>query len=129
MEMPSKVSIYPEQELTEKILKAAFEVSNGLGVGFLERVYSNALMLELRQMGLGCEQEVALKVQYKGVAVGDYFADIVVERRVLVELKSCASLESVHEAQILNYLKASGIHVGLLLNFGKPKLEYRRFVF
>jgi len=129
LETPSQVKIYPEHELTQKILRAAFEVSNGLGVGFLEKVYSNSLVLELRQMGLGCEQEVALKVQYKGVVVGDYFADMVVERRVLVELKACTSLESVHEAQILNYLKASGIHVGLLLNFGKPKLEYRRFVF
>ena len=72
---------------------------------------------------------MALKVQYKSVVGGDYFADIIVERRVLVELKACISLESVHEAQILNYLKASGIHVGLLLNFGRPKLEYRRFVF
>ncbi len=129
MEKLSQTVIYPEQELTEKILKAAFEVSNSVGVGFLEKVYSNALMVELRQMGLGCAQEVALKVQYKGVVVGDYFADIIVERRVLVELKSCTSLESVHEAQVLNYLKASGIHVGLPMNFGKPKLEYRRFVF
>jgi GxxExxY protein len=80
-------------------------------------------------MGHACEQEVALKVQYKNVVVGDYFADLVVERRVLIELKACAGLESIHEAQILNYLKASGIHVGLLLNFGRSKLEYRRFVF
>lgn len=129
METISPVAIYPEHELTQRILKAAFEVSNGLGVGFLEKVYSNSLMIELRQMGLGCEQEVALEVKYKGVVVGNYFADVIVERRVLVELKACASLESVHEAQILNYLKATGIRVGLLLNFGKPKLEYRRFVF
>ncbi len=75
-------------------------------------------------MGFVCEREVALKVAYKNVVVGDYFADVVVERRVLVELKACSGLESIHEAQILNYLKASGIHVGLLLNFGKPRLEY-----
>jgi len=121
--------IYPEQELTQKILKAAFEIHNALGAGFLQRVYSNALSHELRQMGLACEQEVAHKVKYKDLIVGDYFADLVVERRVLVELKACTGFESIHEAQILNYLKASGIHVGLLLNFGKPKVEYRRFVF
>jgi GxxExxY protein len=124
-----KYPIYPEQELTQKILKAAFEIHNALGAGFLERVYSNALSHELRQMGLACEQEVAHKVKYKDLIVGDYFADLVVERRVLVELKACTGFESIHEAQILNYLKASGIHVGLLLNFGKPKVEYRRFVF
>jgi GxxExxY protein len=129
LESHSQPGIYPEQELTQKILKAAFEIHNALGAGFLERVYSNALSLELRQMGLACEQEVAHKIKYKDVIVGDYFADLVVERRVLVELKACTGFESIHEAQILNYLKASGIHVGLLLNFGKPKLEYRRFVF
>jgi GxxExxY protein len=128
-ESPPTHSIYPEQELTQKILKAAFEIHNALGAGFLERVYSNALSHELRQMGLACEQEVAHKVKYKDLIVGDYFADLVVERRVLVELKACTGFESIHEAQILNYLKASGIHVGLLLNFGKPKVEYRRFVF
>ena len=128
-ESPSTHSIYPEQELTQKILKAAFEIHNALGAGFLQRVYSNALSHELRQMGLACEQEVAHKVKNKDLIVGDYFADLVVERRVLVELKACTGFESIHEAQILNYLKASGIHVGLLLNFGKPKVEYRRFVF
>src|SRR5580658_10091200 len=126
VEPSSQFAIYPEHAVTEKVLKAAFEVSNTLGVGFLEKVYSNALALELRQMGLACEQEVSLKVKYKSVVVGDYFADMIVERRVLVELKACTNLESVHEAQILNYLKASGIHVGLLMNFGKPKLQYRR---
>jgi GxxExxY protein len=79
-------------------------------------------------MGLHCEQEVPFKVKYNGVVVGDYCADLIVERRVLVELKACTSLDSVHEAQIVNYLKASGIQVGLLMNFGKPKLHYRRFI-
>ncbi len=79
-------------------------------------------------MGLTCVQEVALKVRDKDVVVGDYSADLVVEKRVLVELKACTGLDSVHEAQILNYLKASGIRVGLLMNFGKPRLEFRRFV-
>jgi GxxExxY protein len=128
VEAESNVVIYPEQELTEKILKGAFAVHNALGCGFLEKIYSNALLVELRQMGLGCEQEVPFKVLYKGAVIGDYCADLVIGRRVLVELKACAGLEGVHEAQILNYLKASGIRVGLLMNFGRPKLQYRRFI-
>lgn len=128
MEGTAGVAIYPEQSLTEKILEAAFAVHNTLGCGFLEKVYSNALRIEIRGMGLACEHEASLKVKYKNVEVGDYFADLIIERRVVVELKTCAALDSIHEAQILNYLKASNIKVGLLLNFGKPKLQYRRFV-
>jgi GxxExxY protein len=128
MESASIAAIYPEQELTQKILEGAFAVHNTLGCGFLEKVYSNALLFELRNLGLHCEAEVPFKVKYKDFVVGDYCADLIVERRVLVELKACAGLESVHEAQILNYLKASSIQVGLLMNFGKPKLQYRRFV-
>ena len=128
MESASITAIYPEQELTQKILEGAFAVHNTLGCGFLEKVYSNALLFELRNMKLSCEHEVPFKVRYKGAVVGDYCADLIIERRVLVELKACAGLESAHEAQILNYLKASGIQVGLLLNFGRPKLQYRRFV-
>ena len=128
MESTPEAAIYPEQDLTQKILEGAFAVHNTLGCGFLERVYSNALFFELRNMGLACEQEVVFKVRYKEVVVGDYCADLIVEKRVLVELKACAGLDSVHEAQILNYLKVSSIQVGLLMNFGKPKLQYRRFV-
>ena len=128
MENAPIAAIYPEQELTGKILEGAFAVHNTLGCGFLEKVYSNALLFELRNMGLHCEQEIPFKVRYKDVVVGDYCADLIVGRRVLVELKACASLDSVHEAQILNYLKASSIKVGLLLNFGKSKLQYRRFI-
>src|ERR1700692_2459648 len=128
MESGAKAAIYPEQDLTQKILEGAFSVHNTLGCGFLEKVYSNALLFELRNMNLSCEREVPFKVRYKEVVVGDYCADLIVEKRVLVELKACASLDSVHEAQVLNYLKASSIQVGLLLNFGKPKLQYRRFV-
>ncbi len=128
MESASIAVIYPEQELTRRILEGAFAVHNTLGCGFLEKVYSNALLLELRNMGQRCEQEVPFKVRYKDVVVGEYCADLIVEKRVLVELKACAGLDSVHEAQVLNYLKASGIQIGLLLNFGKPKLQYRRFV-
>ena len=101
---------------------------NTLGAGFLERVYANALVIEMREQGIALLQEVPFKIQYKGAVVGDYIADIVVERRVLVELKACASLDPVHFAQVLNYLRASGIRVSLLLNFGRPRLEYRRLV-
>jgi GxxExxY protein len=119
---------YPEQKLTEKILQAAFAVHNALGAGFLERVYSNALAVELRGQDIALRIELPLKIKYRDTIVGDYIADLVVEDRVLIELKACASLDPVHTAQILNYLRASKIHVGLLLNFGRPKLEYRRFV-
>ena len=128
MESGANAAIYPEQDLTQKILEGAFSVHNTLGCGFLEKVYSNALLFELRNMNLCCEHEVPFKVRYREIVVGDYCADLIVEKRVLVELKACASLDSAHEAQVLNYLKASSIQVGLLLNFGKPKLQYRRFV-
>jgi len=128
MENVQNSAIYPEQDLTQRILEGTFTVHNTLGCGYLEKVYSNALLMELRQMELDCAREVPFKVTYKSVVVGDYCADLIVEHRVSVEMKACTGLESVHEAQILNYLEASGIHVGLLLNFGKPRLEYRRFV-
>jgi GxxExxY protein len=123
-----QASIYPEQELTGRILEAAFAVHNSLGAGFLERVYENALLIELRHMGMACTSQESLQVRYRGSIVGDYQADILVEGRVLLELKACTSLDSNHEAQIMNYLRASGLKVGLLLNFGRPRLEYRRFV-
>jgi GxxExxY protein len=128
MENDKNSVVYPEQVLTQRILEGAFVVHNTLGCGYLEKVYSNALLTELKQIGLACEREVPFKVKYKEVIVGDYCADLIVEHRVLIELKACMGLDPVHEAQILNYLKASNIHVGLLLNFGKPRLEYRRFV-
>src|SRR5579863_6174019 len=90
-------AIYPEQNLTERILEAAFAVHNTLGCGFLEKVYSNALSVEIRALGLACEHEVAFKVRYKNIEVGDYFADLIVEKRVVVELKACAALDSTHE--------------------------------
>jgi len=119
---------YPESELTGRILEAAFSVHNTLGCGFLERVYANALAIELRSSGLDCAQESPLKIRYRDTIVGDYVADIIVDSRVIVELKACASLDPSHSAQVMNYLRAANVHVGLLLNFGRPKLEYRRFV-
>jgi len=123
-----RAGIYPEQELTGAILKAAFTVHNTLGAGFLEKVYANALSLELQAARIRCEQELPLKVHYRGVVIGDYVADLIVERRVLIELKAVAALDPAHEAQLMNYLRASGIRVGLLLNFGRPKLYYKRFI-
>ena len=122
------VEIYPEQRLTHSILEASFAVHNTLGVGFLEKVYGSALSLELRAKGFACEREVPYQVKYRDVIIGDYVADLIVERRVLVELKSVPFLEKAHEAQTINYLRVSGLRVGLLLNFGRSKLQYKRFV-
>jgi len=121
-------AVYPEAELTEKILGAAFAVHNTLGVGFLEKVYENALAHELRKENISVECQKAIQVRYDGVVVGDYQADVIVGGRVLVECKAVSNFDPVHEAQLLNYLRATRIRVGLLLNFGRPKLQYRRLV-
>ena len=117
-----------EGELTEKILNAAFKVQIALGVGFIEKVYENAIVVELRRQGVGVHQQKPLKVAYEGVVVGDFVADLIVEERVLLECKAVANLDAVHDAQVLNYLKATGIRVGLLLNFGRTKLQFKRLV-
>ena len=117
---------YPEAELTEKVLAAAFKVQNTLGCGFLEKVYENALAHELRKTGLEVAQQSPVEVWYDGVVVGDYVADLLVEEAVLVELKAVKALDDVHVAQCLNYLKATGLTVCLLINFGSPKVEVRR---
>ena len=119
---------YPEQDLTEKIIGCAFEVHNTLGVGFLEQVYAAALVVELGHEGLQVGREVPYPVEYRGKSVGSYFADLVVERRVLVELKACSALGTAHYAQALNYLRASKIKVALVMNFGRRKLEFHRLV-
>jgi len=118
-----------EKELTGKIIGACLEVSNELGAGFLESVYEKSLMIALHDKGLRAQCQVPLKVQFRGQIVGDFFADVLVEERVIVELKTTKALAPEHEAQLLNYLKATGTRVGLLVNFGKPKLEWKRFVF
>lgn len=117
-----------KDSLTGQILAAAFEVANTLGHGFLEAVYRKALAHELSQTGHAVEQEKAFKVIYKGAEIGTYVADMIVDSRVVVELKASEALSPAHTAQCLNYLKASGIKTGLLLNFGRPKIEYRRLV-
>ena len=115
-------------EITYEIRGAVFEVNRVLGSGFLEKVYENALIVELKLRGLNVQSQVPLKVQYKDNPVGDYFADIVVEGQVIVELKVAERIEKFHEAQLINYLRATGIRVGLLVNMKHPKAEIKRMV-
>ncbi len=114
------------EKLTERTIGSAFEVLNELGHGFPEAIYQKALAHELVQSGISVEQQVPFEVRYKGVLVGNYYADIVVDQCVIIELKTVEKLVPAHVGQVLNYLRASNLHVGLLLNFAKPKLEYRR---
>ena len=114
--------------LTQKIIGAAYEVHNTLGTGFLEKVYENALAVELRRAGVRVEQQVPLAVTYRGELVGDYVADMVVDGKVIVEAKAVSALEAVHEVQLVNYLRGTGLGVGLLINFGRS-VEVRRKVF
>ncbi len=115
-------------ELTYLINGAIFEVNRQLGAGFLEKVYEKALLVELLDRGLKAENQVPIKVDYKGREVGEYYADIVVENQVILEIKAIESLQKIHEAQLLNYLKATGYKIGLLVNFKHPKAEVKRFV-
>jgi GxxExxY protein len=114
------------EEITEKVLAACFEVINELGAGFLESVYEKALLITLGEKGLTACSQVPLSVGFRGQEVGQFVADLVVEDGVLVEIKAVRALSPEHQAQVINYLKASGLQVGLLVNFGRPKLEYRR---
>lgn len=115
-------------DITYKINGAIFEVNGILGPGFLEKVYENALLIELRKRGLKAESQVPLKVHYKGEIVGEYVADILIESKVILELKTVDQLQKIHEAQLINYLKATGIQVGLLVNFKHSKAEIKRLV-
>ena len=115
-------------ELTYQIRGAVFEVNRILGSGFLEKVYEKALIIELLVRGLRAESQVPIEVIYKGEVVGEYFADIAVEDKVIIELKAVEQLQKIHEAQILNYLKATEYKIGLLINFTHPKAEIKRFV-
>lgn len=116
------------EELSEKILGCYFTVYNKLGYGFLEKVYENAMMIELCDAGLKATAQKSIEVYYEDQLVGNYFADIIVEDKVIVELKAASALLEEHEAQLLNYLRATKMEVGLLLNFG-VKPEFRRKVF
>ena len=113
-------------EISEKILECCFEVIKDLGAGFLESVYEKALLIALRQKGLHAENQVPLEVEFRGEIVGEFYADIVVEDKIIVELKTAKALTPDNQAQVINYLKATKKEVGLLINFGKPKLEFKR---
>ena len=113
--------------LTKIIIGCAYAVSNCLGAGFLEKVYENALTHELIKSGLHAHQQSPIKVLYDGVVVGDYVADIVVDNAVLLELKAVKALDDIHFAQCINYLKATGMKICLLINFGQPKIDIKRF--
>lgn len=115
-------------EITSEIIKAFYKVYNTLGYGFLEKVYENAIAYELKANSIYVQNQLPIKVFYSGREVGEYFADIVVENKVIVEIKTAISIDKAHEAQLLNYLKATEMEVGLILNFGQ-KAEYRRKVF
>ena len=115
-------------DITYAINGAIFEVNKILGPGFLEKVYENALLYELKNRGLKAVCQAPITVNYKGQCVGEYFADLFVEDRVIIELKTVEKLEKIHEAQVLNYLKATGIQVGLLVNFRHLKAEIKRLV-
>ena len=115
-----------EDGLTEKIIGVCFEVINELGSGFLESVYEKALLVALRDKGLNAVSQVPVSVCFRGKCIGEFFADILVEGKILIELKAAKSLAPEHLAQVINYLKATGLETGLLVNFGNQKLEYRR---
>jgi GxxExxY protein len=119
---------YLHQELTDQVIKAFYKVLNTLGFGFLEKVYQNALFIELRNLGLQCETQKQIKVNYEGYEVGVYYPDIIVNDLLILELKAAESVAEEHELQLINYLKATEIEIGLLLNFGK-KPEIRRKIF
>jgi GxxExxY protein len=116
------------QELTENIIKAAYTVHNTLGYGFLEKVYQNALVIELAKRGIKADGEKPIKVFYEGQIVGDYVCDLIVDDKVILELKAVKELNDIHEVQLVNYLKATGVEVGLLINFG-PSVKIKRRVF
>jgi GxxExxY protein len=115
------------QELTGQIIQCAYKVHNTLGFGFLEAVYQNALLIELGINGLKAVKETPIRVSYEGQNVGEYVADILVEDQIILELKSIKELHPAHEAQLINYLKATGLEVGLLINFGE-RVEIKRKV-
>ncbi|MEA9415240.1 GxxExxY protein [Flavobacterium sp. PL02] len=116
------------KKITDSILKAYYAVYNQLGYGFLEKVYQNAMYFELKSLGYKVEAQKQIKVYFKSQLVGEYYADLLVEDKVIVELKACELLMNVHIAQLMNYLKATEIEVGLLLNFGEDP-EFKRIIY
>jgi GxxExxY protein len=123
------VKDFPLQPVTQQPIGAAFEVHNPLGFGFLEKVYQRAMQVELQLRGVKVELEPKLQVQFKGVIVGDYAADLLVADKIIAELKTDAEYQPAHEAQPLNELRGTGIRLGYLINFGRERVEYKRMVF
>jgi len=119
---------YKHSELMEKIIKAAYEVYNELGYGFLEKVYENALAQELKSAQLNVTPQAPIKVYYKQNLIGDYYADLLVDYKVIIEIKAVNQLAKIHEVQLVNYLKATKYEIGLLINFG-DKIEIKRKIF
>ncbi len=116
------------KDITDKILASAFEVYNYLGYGFLEKVYENAFLLALQENGIRAEQQKAIPVYFKDKMIGEYFSDILVEEKIIVEIKTIETFSKAHYAQILNYLKATKLKLGFLINFGPRGLEYKRMI-
>lgn len=109
------------------IIGCAYKVHNTLGTGFLEKVYENALMIELKNSGLDAKQQVGIPVSYKDIIVGDYYADIIVEDEIILELKAVENLAKIHEVQLVNYLHGTGLEIGLLINFGRSVEVKRKY--
>jgi GxxExxY protein len=124
---PAKGSVeFPSPEMTEKVIGCAYKVANTLGNGFLERVYENSLAIELRKKGFKAIQQQKIEVVYEGEPVGYFEADIVVDDILIIEVKALRNLDEAHKAQCLNYLKATGLRLCLLMNFGTPRIEVKR---
>ncbi len=115
-------------KITERIIGCAYKVSNTLGSGFLEKVYENAFAYELGKTGLSVKQQSVIQVKYDGITVGDYIADFLIDECVLVEVKTVKQLDEIHVAQCMNYLKGTGLHICLLINFGNSRVEIKRIV-
>ncbi|WP_020601542.1 GxxExxY protein [Spirosoma spitsbergense] len=116
------------KDLTDSIIKTYYDVYNELGYGFLEKVYQNAMYLELKRIGFAVEAQKQIKVHFRGIVVGEYYADLIVDQTVILELKASEVLVYENELQLLNYLRATDIEIGLLLNFGK-RPEFKRMIF
>jgi len=116
------------KDLTEKIIKAAYKVHNILGTGYLEVIYQNATLIELKNQALNCDTEKLVEIFYQNQKIGEHRLDLVVENKVILELKSVNEFHPFHQAQVISYLKATGMKVALLINFGKDKIEYKRYV-
>lgn len=114
--------------ISEKIIGSAFKVSNTLGAGFLEKVYQNSLIIELLEIGLDAIKEKPITIYYNDTIVGEYYADILVNNLIIIETKAVTAINEIHQAQLLNYLKATKLHLGILINFGTPKVQIKRMV-